>query len=94
MDGRTRELTDPQRVVATVSGRMEVVDLRCPEDPRTLLLKYHREVGRPPLSNNLMELHCRVCTKNARQFDSGVQRVVHRFDLAGVLVESLALRDD
>lgn len=70
----------------------EVVDLRCPEDARELLLRYHREVGHPPVSGNLMEIKCRVCTKNSRAIDRGVRHVLHRFDLWGDLVESVVVR--
>lgn len=68
---------------------MEKLDIRCPEDPRRLLMKYYREVGKPPVVGNLMELACRECTRSARRTDSKVEVVVHRFDLAGQLVETL-----
>lgn len=74
------------------TAQLEVVDLRCPEDSRELLMRYHREVGKPPVSGNLMELHCRVCSRNARQIDRSITRVLHRFDLVGDLVESVVVR--
>lgn len=70
---------------------LEVVDIRCPEDARTLLMRYARSEGEIT-SNNLMLLHCRSCTRNARQVDSDIVRVVHHFDLAGTLVESVIER--
>lgn len=78
--------------MATETPQFEVVDLRCPEDSRALLMRYYREVGKPAVSDNLMELSCRVCTKNARQLDRTVVRVLHRFDLAARLVESVVVR--
>jgi hypothetical protein len=67
-----------------------VVELRCPTGPRRLLAKYRMSGEAPKITDNLMELSCRDCTKNARQFDASVTRIVHRFDLAGELVESVA----
>lgn len=69
---------------------VEVLDLRCPTGPRQLLMKLrlsgeHAHVT----SENLMELNCRDCARNARQFDSTVRRVLHRFNFAGELVESV-----
>lgn len=84
-----------QRSVGQPVGQpaYQVVDLRCPEDQRTLLMRYRMETGQPaPVSDNLLELNCRSCTRNARQFDSSVANVLHRFDLAGQLVESLVVR--
>lgn len=69
------------------------VDLRCPEDFRVLLMRYHRETGTgAPVSENLLELFCRSCTRNAKQFDPTVLNVLHRFNLGAELVESLVVR--
>lgn len=77
----------------TATGSRERVDLRCPVGPRQLLGKA-RVTNSPPHVNesNLIELSCRDCTKNARQFDPSVIRVIHCFNLAGQLVESLTER--
>lgn len=68
------------------------VELRCPVDARTLLGKVLADGDRPVVSGNLMELHCRVCSRNGREFDPTVVRVLHRFDLLGSLVESVVER--
>jgi hypothetical protein len=68
------------------------VELRCPVDARALLGKVIADGDKPVVSGNLMELACRVCTKNGREFDASVVRVLHRFDLLGDLVESVVER--
>lgn len=69
---------------------IQVVELRCPVGPRQLLLKLRVSDERPHINeDNLMEITCRDCAKNARQFDPSVKRVLHRFNFAGDLVESV-----
>lgn len=70
------------------------VDVRCPVDPRHLFMKLVTDGERPVVvqPGNLMEFFCKVCTRNAREMDHSVRRVLHRFDLAGSLVESLTVR--
>lgn len=77
-----------------VVASRERVDLRCPVGPRQLLGRA-RVGDHVPVhvnANNLVELSCRDCTKNARQFDPAVIRVIHCFNIAGELVESLTER--
>lgn len=70
---------------------MTKVELRCPTGARRLLGKYWMDSSEPlKVTDNLMELSCRDCTRNAREFDRNVVRIVHRFDLIGNLVESIA----
>lgn len=67
---------------------MNLIEIRCPVGPRRLLFKM-RLSGEPlHVSGNLIELHCPDCTRFARKDDPAVVRVLHRFDLAGDLVES------
>lgn len=77
--------------MAAVESR-EKVDLRCPVGPKQLLGK--TRLGDPAVVNddNLIELACRDCARNARQFDPSVKRVVHCFNFAGDLVFSLTER--
>lgn len=72
-----------------MGNEVTVVDIRCPVGPKALLMKLRQSGEAPKYSpDNLLEISCRDCTRNARQFDGGVKRVVHRFDLSGQLIES------
>lgn len=53
-----------------------------------------RASGELPIvgNDNLLELACRDCARNGRQFDPSVKRVLHRFNFAGELVESVIER--
>lgn len=66
-------------------------DVRCPAGK--LLAKMKHE-GETPVVNdgNLLELHCRDCTRYERQTDAGVKRVLHCYDFVGNLVETLVER--
>lgn len=72
------------------------VEVRCPQGPRNLLMKLSQTPGvsvvRTP--DNLMELYCRDCTRQARrEMDSaGLSRsfrILHLFDFAGEFVSSV-----
>ncbi len=67
-----------------------VVELRCPTGPRRLLSKLMLR-GEPVrvVSGNLVELSCDDCKRMLRRTDPSVVRVLHRFDMAGALVESV-----
>lgn len=65
------------------------IELRCPVGPRKLLAKVRLEGLKPVVvEGNLLELACRDCTRTLRATEPDVRLVVHRFDLAGTLVES------
>lgn len=67
-----------------------IVELRCPVGPRRLLAKMRSEGGTVHVTEgNLMEFACRDCAHAARQSGSTVRRVLHRFDFAGALVETI-----
>lgn len=72
-----------------------LIELRCPVGPRKLLAKIRQE-GREPIrvtNDNLMELSCRDCSAVARRAGHPANtRVIHRFNLLGELVESVAER--
>lgn len=70
-----------------------VVEIRCPVGPRQLLMKV-RQSGEVPhySADNLMELACRDCARNARQVDPTVRRVLHRYAFSGELIESVVER--
>lgn len=68
------------------------IELRCPEGPRRLLAKTVVAGGHPVIvEGNLIELACDDCKKTLRQQGQPVLRVLHRFNLAGELVESEAV---
>jgi hypothetical protein len=76
--------------VATRADRR--IDLRCPVGARNLLGKVVAAGGRAQVNDdNLLELACRDCTRMARRVDSNIAHVVHRFNVLGHLVESVAL---
>lgn len=69
---------------------MRSVEIRCPIGPRRLLFKMLLAGERPHVdSSNLIELACVDCTRTLRKKDPSVLRVLHRYDLAGSLVESV-----
>lgn len=71
-------------------AQTRVVEIRCPVGPRQLLMKLRQSGESPHFSeDNLLELACRDCARNARAVDPRVRRVLHRFALSGELVESV-----
>lgn len=68
---------------------MKTIEIRCPVGPRRLLSKVISEGGTPHITGNLIEFACDDCKRYERKSDPDVVRVLHRFDLAGSLVESL-----
>jgi|tagenome__1003787_1003787.scaffolds.fasta_scaffold20343818_2 hypothetical protein len=86
----------------TIAGVVEQteVEVRCPVDkplpggdcrPGRLLLKLRLTGCLPSFvhPDNLIELACTDCKEAARQAGYPVKRVLHRFNLAGNLVETL-----
>lgn len=82
-----------------------MVDVYCPGVPRKdgdgcfpgrLLARIRQEGEQPTMvqPNNLMELSCQDCTRAARKAGQRVRRVLHRYDFAGFLVETLFVRDE
>ena len=70
-----------------------VVELRCPNGPKQLLLKLRTTGEKAHVTEeNLLEIACRDCARKAREFDPDVRRVLHRFDFAGELIQSVVER--
>lgn len=68
---------------------MQTVEIRCPEDPRRLLSKLLLSGGKPTVvEGNLIEFACDNCKKALRSSGQSVVRVLHRYNLAGELVET------
>jgi len=62
------------------------VELRCPAGFRRLLAKV---TGPLPVNDaNLIELACGDCARRRRRDGQRVQRVLHRFNVAGQLVHT------
>lgn len=73
----------------------QVVEVRCPSGPRTLLMKLQQDPNaqKPETRDNFLVLACRDCTRKHRKemerAGLGTNfRVVHLFDFAGDFVES------
>jgi hypothetical protein len=75
----------------------EVTELRC--SAGQLLAKLVQEGGSPAFvqPNNVIELACRKCkedrNRGRRPGDPRVQHVLHRYDFAGELVETLVVEE-
>jgi len=66
------------------------IEIRCPVGPRRLFLKMKSEGLTPEItSGNLIELSCTDCKRLLRvKHGLNCRRVLHRYDLAGELVET------
>lgn len=79
---------------------VEELELRCPAPLHSdcvagNLLGKLRVTGQRPTfvqPDNLIELPCEKCRNRERRSDRTVRRVLHRFDLAGTLIETLVVR--
>lgn len=68
---------------------MGTVEIRCPVGPKRLLSKLISHGERPHIvEGNLIEFSCDDCKRAARRSTPRVVRVLHRYNLAGDLVES------
>jgi uncharacterized UBP type Zn finger protein len=69
---------------------MKVIEIRCPEDPRRLFSKLIKEGGKPVITDgNLIEFSCQNCKKALTARGIPVARVLHRYNIAGELVETV-----
>lgn len=69
---------------------MTEVEIRCPVGPRRLLAKTLMSGERPHVTDgNLIEVACDDCKRSMRQQGKVVARVLHRFNIAGELIESV-----
>lgn len=70
-----------------------LLELRCPVGPRALLAKIVAAGGPVVVTpDNLVELSCRDCKHRERANGNTCRLVLHRFDIAGNLVESEILQ--
>lgn len=90
MKGDTRTMTTQQNAKSVYR------EIRCPAGPKKLLAKMKTDPDTDAVKrivDNLLELSCRDCTKTARATayatDAPIPlRVLHRYNIAGELVES------
>jgi hypothetical protein len=77
-------------------GALEEIGLHCPVGPRQLLAKLRLDGGRPRyVDGSLIELACSDCRRTRRrQGLPPVAQVLHRFDVLGVLVETVLVPYD
>jgi len=81
-------VSDRPAVLTAHSGG--VVELRCPVGPRRLFAKLRLSGVRPPVTqDNLIELSCSDCRRSLRAEGKAVQFVLHRFDIVGMLIETV-----
>lgn len=67
----------------------KVKEVRCPEDPRRLFTKLIQEGKRPSVvEGNLIEFACQNCKKSRQTQGLKVNRVLHRYNILGELVET------
>jgi len=80
-------VSDRPAVLTAHSGG--VVELRCPVGPRRLFAKLRLSGVRPPVTqDNLIELSCQDCRRSLSRAGRAVSLVLHRYDIAGSLVET------
>lgn len=69
---------------------METVEIRCPVGPRKLLSKLLVSGEQPTIvDGNLIEFSCEDCRRILRKHGERVSHVLHRYNLAGDLVETV-----
>lgn len=70
---------------------MTTVEIRCPVGPRRLFSKLLVSGEKPQVvEGNLIEFACDECKRTLRQQQTGqITRVLHRYNLAGELVETI-----
>lgn len=66
-------------------------ELRCPNGPQRLFAKVLSDGEKPVITEyNWIELYCNDCKRihNKKRGFEEIQRVLHRYDLAGTLMET------
>jgi hypothetical protein len=71
------------------------IEIRCPNSPRKLLAILLRDGEKPKIvDGNLIELLCKDCRRLLKKSGREVSRVLHRYDLAGELIETVEMFDN
>lgn len=68
-----------------------IVEVRCPNGPQRLFtkLKLGEEIGRYIHPANLIEFSCSDCSRSISRERGRRQRVLHRYNFLGELIESV-----
>lgn len=71
------------------------LELRCPIGARRLFARMRLSGERPSFvhPDNLIEFSCYDCRHAMQRRGRSVKRVLHRYDLAGELIETLYVED-
>ena len=67
-------------------------EIRCPTEYRRMFGKLVRRGEDVTVVENLLEFSCRSCTKEQKAADPAIVRVVHRYNIAGELIETAVCR--
>lgn len=71
---------------------MVTIEIRCPLGPKRLFSKLIHSEEKPLItSDNLIEFACTDCRKRLNSQGHHYSRVLHRYDLAGQLIETEAI---
>jgi hypothetical protein len=74
---------------------MTRVEIRCPVGPQRLFAKLMAEGGKPKIvDGNLIEFSCPDCKRDLRRDGQVVDRVLHRYNLAGEHIETEVIPGD
>jgi hypothetical protein len=74
---------------------MPELSIRCPEVPNRLFLKVIADGGTPHVTDgNLMELACSDCARTYRKSGQDVFRVLHRYAINAMLIETVVQFSD
>ena len=66
------------------------VEIRCPVGPRRLLSKLRLQGKSLVITEgNLIEFSCDDCKRTMRKTEPEIHRVLHQYDLAGDLVQTI-----
>lgn len=76
-----------------VTSALTEVELRCPVGPRRLFARMIQRGERPSYihPDNLIEFSCYDCRRSYQREGRAVRRVLHRYNLAGELIETLTV---
>lgn len=67
------------------------IEIRCPSSLRRLFMIMRTNGEKLRVTDNLMEFSCSDCARLLRKKGRDVFRVLHRYDLAGELIESIII---
>lgn len=83
----------PPKFVPPVNRDGDDIELRCPVGARRLFARMLQRGERPSYvhPDNLIEFSCYDCRHSLERRGKRVRRVLHRYNLAGELIETLTV---